>query len=161
MRVGPRCSGFVVAENCAVSAGWMGRRVAPTRADPTGRPQVLGRLHPVLGPPARLHVWALLSCPKQNHRSRAANVLRSRRSFTQPQSSEVIERVPLPSAWHHAWELSLPLSQHSYFLSPLRFLLSSSWCFGTSGIREASTSSSINKPYGIYITVIYYSSVSL
>lgn len=155
----------MVAESCSVSAGWMGRRVAPTRADPTSRPQVLGRLHPVFGPPARLHVWALLSCPKQNHRSRAANVLRSRRSFTQPQSSEVIERVPLPSTWHHAWELSLPPSQHSYFLSPLRFLLSSSsWCFRTSWIRDASTSLYINlldwtgryKPYGIYITVMYY-----
>lgn len=154
-----------MAEDRAAPAGWMGRRVAPTRADPTSRPQALGRLQPVFGPPARLHVWALLSCPKQNHRSRAANVLRWRRSFSQPQSSEVIERVPLASTWHHAWELSLPLSQHSYFLSPRRFLLSSSsWCFGTSGMREASASSSIKlldwteryKPYGIYITVPYY-----
>lgn len=113
--------GFGVVEVCFVSAGWMGRRVAPTRADPTRRPQVLGRLRLVFGPPARLHVWALLSRPKQNHRSGAANVLRSRRSFTQPQSSEVIERVPLPSTWHCAWELSFPFSQHPYFLSSLRF----------------------------------------
>lgn len=109
-------------EGCAVSAGWMGRRVAPTRADPTRQPQVLGRLCLLYGPPARLHVWALLSRPKQNHRSRATNVLWSRHSFTQPQSGEVIECMPLPSTWHSAWELSFPFSQHPYFLSPLRFL---------------------------------------
>lgn len=117
----------------------MRRRVAPTRADPTRRLQVLGRLHPVLGPPARLHVWALLSRPKRNHRSGAANVLRSRRSFSQPQSSEVIERAPLPSTWQRAWELSFPFSQHPFFLSPLRFLLCAALLSGIcSAIPDAS-----------------------
>lgn len=65
-------------------------------------------------------------------------------SSTQPQRSEVIERVPLPSSWQPPWEPPLPLSQQPFFLSPLRFLLSSSpRCSETSGVQPGSTSSSL------------------
>ena len=105
----------------------MGRCSALTRADPTRRPQALGRLRLIFGLPAHLHVrcsiWAFVIHPKQNHKSGAANALRLPRSSTQPQSSEVIDCMPQPYTWHDAWELSLNLSQHPYLLSPLRFPL--------------------------------------
>lgn len=105
-------------------AGWMGRCAVLTRVDLTRRPQVLGWLRLIFGLPAHLHVlcsiWAFLICPKQNHKSGGANAVRLPSSSTQPQSSEVIDCMPLPNTWPDAWELSLNLSQHPYFLYPLR-----------------------------------------
>lgn len=108
---------------------WLnGCYAVPTKVDLTRRPQVLGWLQLIFGPPAHLHVlcsiWAFLSRPKQNHKSGGANAVRLPHSFTKPQSSEIIVCMPLPNTWHDAWELSLNLYQHPYFLSLLIFLLS-------------------------------------
>lgn len=102
----------------------MGRCSTLAGVDLTRRPQALGWLQLIFGLPAHLHVlcsiWAFLIRPKKTHKSGGANVVRLLSSSTQPQSSEVIDRLPQPSAWHDAWELSLNLSQHPYLLSPLR-----------------------------------------
>lgn len=149
----------------------MGRCSALAGVDPTRRPQALGWLWLIFGPPAHLHVlcsiWAFLIRPKQNHRSGGANAVRLLSSSTQPQSNVVIDCMPQPNAWHDAWEPSLELSQHPHLLSPLRsllhlFLVLSYPAFWVSRIWRPSTSSSFNaQPYGIYINVIYYSSTTL
>lgn len=158
--------------------GWMGRCSALTRVDLTRRPQALGGLQLIFGLPAHLHVlcsiWAFLIRPKQNHKSGGADAVRLPSSSTPPQSSEVIDCMPQPSTWHDVWELSLNLSQHPYLLSPsflhlFPFLSSITQLFECQGSdvlapHHPSTPWSrreAGETYGIYITVIYYSSLNL